>query len=60
VRVEVVNDRGQVLDTDVWMVRKGEFEFSLVDRGVIRKGGERVIVTVRAGEAAVSQSIRLQ
>ncbi|MFA6234360.1 MAG: hypothetical protein WC824_09310 [Bacteroidota bacterium] len=60
VSVEVTNEEGRELETDVWMIRKGEFEFSLVNRTAIRKGGERVIVKILAGRSAEQRSIHLR
>lgn len=52
VEVEVRDENGQPIDTDVWMVRKGQFEFTLRDRDRIRRGGERVSIVIRAGGSA--------
>jgi hypothetical protein len=59
VEVEVRNENGQRIDTDVWMVRKGAFEFSLRDRERIRRGGERVSIVIRAGDSALRRSVEL-
>ena len=59
VRVEIRNKQNRELEAEVWMVRKGEFEFSLVDRKAIRKGGERVMLTVHAGSSTVRRSLEL-
>jgi hypothetical protein len=59
VRVEIMDEKGEALETDVWMIRKGEFEFSLVNRAAIRKGGERVIVRVLVGGSSEQRSIQL-
>lgn len=59
VRVEIRNKQNRELEAEVWMVRKGEFEFSLVDRKAIRKGGERVMLTVHAGGSTVRRSLEL-
>ncbi|MBE0642448.1 MAG: hypothetical protein IH600_00030 [Bacteroidetes bacterium] len=59
VHVELINENGDNLATDVWMVRKGEFEFSLENRASVRKGGERVIIRILAGESAEQRSIQL-
>lgn len=59
VSVEIRDNQNRELKADVWMVRKGEFEFSLVNRKPIRKGGERVMLTVRAGGSTVRRSLEL-
>jgi hypothetical protein len=59
VEVELRDQENRELEADVWMVRKGEFEFSLVNRNVIRKGGERVMITIRAGGSTVRRSLEL-
>ncbi len=59
VEVEITNERGDHLASDVWMMRKGEFEFSLEKRSSIRKGGERVIIRIHAGGSTVQRSIEL-
>jgi len=59
VQVELTNEEGNVLASDVWMMRKGEFEFSLENRTSIRKGGERIIVRIHAGGNTAQRSIQL-
>ena len=59
VAVEVRNEGGLTIDTDVWMVRKGEFEFSLRERERIRRGGERVSMVIRAGGSTLRRSVDL-
>ena len=59
VQVEVRDEKGSTLETDVWMVRKGTFEFTIVDRQRARVRGQRVMVTVRAGEGSARRSIVL-
>lgn len=60
VNVEILNEAGVALKTEVWMMRKGEFEFSLADRTALRKGGERVIVRIHADGSTLQRSIHLQ
>ncbi len=60
VRVEIINEAGDELKCEVWMMRKGEFEFSLVDRAGLRKGGGRVIVRIHAGGSTLQRSIQIR
>jgi hypothetical protein len=59
VEVELRDQQNRELEVDVWMVRKGEFEFSLVNRKAVRKGGERVMLTIRAGGSTARRSLEL-
>lgn len=59
VTVEVRDERGAPLATEVWMVRKGTFEFGIVDRQRNRVRGRRVLVTVRAGDGSARGSVLL-
>ncbi|MFZ1730700.1 MAG: hypothetical protein WBQ23_10470 [Bacteroidota bacterium] len=59
VRVELNNERGEALKTEVWMIRKGEFEFSLENRNSIRKGGERVTVRILSAGSSEQRSMQL-
>ena len=59
VDVDVRSERGDVFETDVWMVRKGEFEFGLVDRQASRVRGQRVMITIRAGDGTLRRSVFL-
>lgn len=59
VEVEVYGENGAQFETEVWMVRKGVFEFAIVDRQRTRVRGQRVLITIRAGDGLQQRSIVL-
>ncbi|MBR9975961.1 MAG: hypothetical protein KFF77_10305 [Bacteroidetes bacterium] len=59
VDVEVRDESGAQFATDVWMVRKGVFEFTIADRHRTRLRGQRVLITLRAGDGLQRRSIVL-
>ncbi len=59
IQVEVTKQNGAHLETDVWMTRKGEFEFALVNRAAISDKGERVVVRIRIAGSSEQRSLML-
>ncbi len=59
VSVEMEGADGRDLEVGVSMIRKGEFEFELMNIGEIARGGERVAITIRAGDALFLHSMIL-